>query len=420
MPESYNAAPCAANNFAFHGEKTRKPLTGFDDHTQRSEYGRKNSEGVDGSINPTNKDFDGFYFEDLMRKGPLQGDDLLQYTRQYGPELRPLHRILAPESAEGAGLVHSITSTTALCGASPDLPWYQQNGVTDQDLIYITDPDSRANGLKFEANANVVQIDHPANRVQRLRKAVAVSAKWLEINAPKRINRVMVTLTYRGVDDWRRNHIATYLNVVRSWYARLRPGFPLLYVWVAELQKRGAVHYHCVFWLDKGVTMPKADKRGWWPHGMTNSLRATKPVGYLMKYVSKTQPDGVQGFPKGCRLYGMGGLGETGRRIKRWNFWPGYMKNNCSINDRFKRRVGGGFINKETGQVFLSEFAPLTPDFCWFIRVRRHERLFPADGAFSWISDRPAGYEPPPKRWVAEGPFCWLSARPKVAAVPVL
>ena len=33
--------------------------------------------------------------------------------------------------------------------------------------------------------------------------------------------------------------------------------------------------------------MPKADKQGWWRHGMTNTVPARSPVGYLCKYTSK-------------------------------------------------------------------------------------------------------------------------------------
>ena len=60
----------------------------------------------------------------------------------------------------------------------------------------------------------------------------------------------------------------------------------LHYVWVLELTKRGRPHYHVLFWLPKGVSMPKADKQGWWKHGMTRS-GGHSPVGYLCKYTSK-------------------------------------------------------------------------------------------------------------------------------------
>ena len=79
----------------------------------------------------------------------------------------------------------------------------------------------------------------------------------------------MVTLTYRDDVDWSPRQVSNYLKCVREW-ARRKAIF-LHYVWVLELTKRGRPHYHVLFWLPKGVSMPKADKQGWWKHGMTRS-----------------------------------------------------------------------------------------------------------------------------------------------------
>ena len=95
----------------------------------------------------------------------------------------------------------------------------------------------------------------------------------------------MVTLTYRDDVDWSPRQVSNYLKCVREW-AR-RKGIFIHYVWVLELTKRGRPHYHVLFWLPKGVSMPKADKQGWWKHGMTRSEWAYSPVGYLCKYTSK-------------------------------------------------------------------------------------------------------------------------------------
>ena len=68
---------------------------------------------------------------------------------------------------------------------------------------------------------------------------------------------------------------------------RVAKGIFIHYVWVLELTKRGRPHYHVLFWLPRGISMPKADKQGWWRHGMTNTVPARSPVGYLCKYTSK-------------------------------------------------------------------------------------------------------------------------------------
>src|SRR5688500_13476248 len=105
----------------------------------------------------------------------------------------------------------------------------------------------------------------------------------------------MATLTYRPGDGWRATHIRRCHNAVARWSRRR--GVTLPYVWVAELQLErllhtqaspaSVVHYHVLFWLPKVLTMPKADKQGWWPHGATRTERARHAAGYIAKYASK-------------------------------------------------------------------------------------------------------------------------------------
>jgi hypothetical protein len=237
---------------------------------------------------------------------------------------------------------------------------------------------------------NVIEVIPAEKRVKNLRKSIAVASRWIEANQKsKRGNVVLCTLTYRETHDWRADHISAFTHRVRQWYKRIHPHDQLKYVWVAELQARGAVHYHVIFWLPKGTFLPKADKRGWWPHGSTNNKTATKPVGYLMKYASKTTEDNVKGYPRGCRMYGAGGLGDTGRKCKRWTMWPSYIRQNASVNDPWRRKGGGGFINRETGEILEAEYVPFGAGHCTFIRVRTHPRKIDAAGPFSWLTDRP-------------------------------
>lgn len=162
-----------------------------------------------------------------------------------------------------------------------------------------------------------------------------------------RYRAVMLTLTYRDVDGWRSRHVADCVRHVRSWCAR--KGFRLGYLWVAELQKRGAVHYHVVLWLPKGLTLPKPDKQGWWPHGMTNIAWARKPVGYLAKYASKGED--VQKFPKGLRLHGRGGLDLEQRRYVSWWLLPRYVREVVKeVGEVVRRCTGGGWTVLSTGE----------------------------------------------------------------------
>ncbi|MEJ7685534.1 MAG: hypothetical protein WKG52_00260 [Variovorax sp.] len=216
-------------------------------------------------------------------------------------------------------------------------------------------------------------------------------------------NNVMVTLTYDtkltgavGHHYWKPRHVSDYVRAVRAWFAKRCPGDRLRYVWVAELQQRGVLHYHAVFFLPAGVSMPRADKRGWWPHGMTNTLKSTAPVAYLMKYASKPDSKTIGGFPRGARISGVGGLDAGGSAFKRWCLWPGYVQGNASVADRFRPAPGGGYINADTGESLKAEFAPTGGGFSSFIRIGRTQRavdglgrpLDPA-GPFSWIPDAP-------------------------------
>ncbi|WP_234264907.1 rolling circle replication-associated protein [Hydrogenophaga sp. NFH-34] len=159
-----------------------------------------------------------------------------------------------------------------------------------------------------------------------------------------------VTLTYRGVDDWQADHISKAIQGYRNWCRDNR--IPCRYTWVAELQGRGAVHYHLLCWLPRGFSMPhwdraKGRRAKWWPHGMTNTQKAKAGVGYLMKYLSKL---GEQTrFPKGLRLYGIGGLNKEGRAIRSWLNLPEWVKASHGVGD--VKRLSSGFVVLRTGEV---------------------------------------------------------------------
>jgi len=76
-----------------------------------------------------------------------------------------------------------------------------------------------------------------------------------------RYRAVFQVLTYADADGWNPKDITRYLYTVKAWMARR--GIQARYVWTAELQQRGAVHYNVIWWLPRGVTLPKPDKQGW-------------------------------------------------------------------------------------------------------------------------------------------------------------
>lgn len=229
-------------------------------------------------------------------------------------------------------------------------------------------------------------IDAFSGYLSRLRKNVGIAARLFaasHVKGTRHDRAIMVTLTYAGDNsDWRPKHIAKFTNCLRMWCKRhgIRPK----YVWVGELQKRGVIHYHIVVWLPKHLMLPKPDKQGWWPHGMSNVVAARKPVGYLMKYLSKDASKSFGSFPNGCKKYGIGGLRDLAC-VRRWFNYPRFIQCIADVSQRFQRVAGGGWADAD-GVHYPSEYEYAYVDGKPAVRrVYEHEKLIEPDGAFCWI-----------------------------------
>lgn len=177
-----------------------------------------------------------------------------------------------------------------------------------------------------------------------MRKGIVTAAELLKDAYPGR-KAAMLTLTYADADAWRPGHIKELLRHVRQYLHRRGHGFP--YVWVAELQKRGAIHYHICFWLPRGVKLPKPDQRGWWLHGSSRIEWARKPVGYMVKYASKGC-DGLR-LPDSARMHGCGGLDRDKRNTRAYRMAPAWVRECFEEDDQPRRAVGGGWFSKIRG-----------------------------------------------------------------------
>ncbi|RUS67984.1 hypothetical protein CUZ56_00480 [Saezia sanguinis] len=229
-------------------------------------------------------------------------------------------------------------------------------------------------------------IDPVQGRLARLRKNVGASARLHVVNQPKGFQKdrvIMVTLTYAGDNgDWEPRHISRLIKCLRQWCKRR--AVSCRYVWVAELQKRGVIHYHMAIWLPKGLTLPKPDKQGWWPHGMSKIEQARKPVAYLMKYLSKDTSKCFGSFPRGARIYGVGGLNDL-RCVRRWLNYPRFIKCRSDVYERWQRFAGGGWIDAD-GVHYESEYEHAYIGGQPAVRrVHEHEKLIEPSGAFCWI-----------------------------------
>ena len=175
----------------------------------------------------------------------------------------------------------------------------------------------------------------------------------------------MLTMTYRPGVAWDRRHVSECLKRARHWMARR--GLRLRYVWVMELTKRGFPHYHVMVWLPLGVKLPKLDDAGWWPHGMTRMEWAVCAGGYMAKYVSKGDD---RPMPEGARMYGAGGLEGAALREARWWAKPTWLRDAVTMDDQVARRVGGGWVDLDTGQVFRSPWLVVFEGGAVFIQLR--------------------------------------------------
>lgn len=188
-------------------------------------------------------------------------------------------------------------------------------------------------------------------RVRRAARGIRTSARLLSQRAGA-VRPVMVTLTYARSDGWVPGHLTEYVKRVREW-ARRQALRVWGYVWAAELQQRGAVHYHVLFWLPRRVTLPKSDKRGWWTHGSTRTERARNGPSYISKYASKLESKGGE-FPRGLRLHGAGGLDNRAIVERRWWLMPKWVRDVTEPGSELRRASGGGYVSVLTGEVFLS------------------------------------------------------------------
>lgn len=228
-----------------------------------------------------------------------------------------------------------------------------------------------ATGVFFE-------VDHRRQRMSGLRRSTYWATKALE-NAQREIGGklVMYTLTYRPDVVHSNTHMGRFMDWLRT-----EQGDPL-YCWVAELQKRGAVHYHVLALLPKGITprSPSKNRRSkigtaWgWPYGRTHILRGVKYPHYIQKYISKGDDGDGNEYPANCRTFGachkrLGNYLSSDdikrKRVECYPTWAIECAVEASAGDAYCRVRGGFSI---MGELALSPYSVVTRD-----QIRDRER----------------------------------------------
>jgi len=151
-----------------------------------------------------------------------------------------------------------------------------------------------------QSQKKVLVLDNFRVRYNRMRKRIAL---WVEVlEHVQDMKFIMVTLTYRPEFEWERNHVRTFMQEIR----KILKEDLLAYAWVAEIQKRGAVHYHVMLavpWdLEVGVDIPYPDQTGMWSYGLTRVEVARTPF-YLITYLGKEYQKDFSRYPKGIRTF---------------------------------------------------------------------------------------------------------------------
>lgn len=214
---------------------------------------------------------------------------------------------------------------------------------------------NRLTGEAFEATPDTVFAQRMARMKNRVWWAVCnVSRETHEIGG----RMVMITLTYRRVDQWRPTQITEWS---RYWSREVGRQ----YVWVAELQERGAVHYHFLSSLPAGEYWDKHKYDDEWYHGYTYVTDNIRKPMYIMKYLQKERQKNGREFPKGARIVGstrptryISNRADKERVVSRYPHWVQRIVDEEGGSNGFSvvTRDIGGF--RFDGRLAISPYAP--------------------------------------------------------------
>jgi len=200
-------------------------------------------------------------------------------------------------------------------------------------------------------------------RIKRMKRKLSVffdlikhDSRYAKNNKSKgKYMPVFITLTYEKQELWDAKQISELIAKYKKHFCSggkkaLMKAEDFRYLWVAELQKRGVIHYHLVLWLPRFMPLKglKPDVLGWWKTGFSNVVAVKKSVfAYLQKYLSKGVVRGEDGkfktFPKGARIYGSGGLTKLQRIKTAYKLLPRWVTRVFTDDEVRIRRIEGGF-----------------------------------------------------------------------------
>lgn len=202
-------------------------------------------------------------------------------------------------------------------------------------------------------NGKTFQIDRKRARIRRCQNRVHAWANGVDYLMRSRgdLRMVMVTMTYRPGEEWQPNDITHFLYICRKELGEALFG----YAWAAEMQERGAVHYHLELVVKRGANVPYFDEAGWWVHGTTHfSSGPVRSPYYICSYTSKEGYQKMGDFPLGLRMFAVYIRPGTLSRSQAWNYhisvYPAWLREILVARavlytfESARRKKGGGWI----------------------------------------------------------------------------
>jgi hypothetical protein len=203
---------------------------------------------------------------------------------------------------------------------------------------------------KHRETGEVLTIDAFGARIGRMRRRVYAWSKYLApfIHNTAGFRLVMCTLTLDPQYGWQPGMVRYYMRACKR---NLKHNL-LGYAWTAEMQKRGAVHYHVLLVVRAGTDVPEPDTSGWWPYGSSRRETA-RTVYYIVKYLSKGRfiDDGKYHptLPQGLRIFAVWIAPSFTNEPGYWQFTleklPGWLRELMvqSYQDFTAQRGVGGY-----------------------------------------------------------------------------
>ena len=149
---------------------------------------------------------------------------------------------------------------------------------------------------------------------------------------------------------------------VRGWFEPSRDGGYIRRAGSSYLAEPGDA------WVPPHLMVPKPDKCGWWPHGLSRVERLRCGAAYASKYASKGL-DGAS-FPKGLRLHGRGGLTTDERVVVRWWLLAKWVREHFREAMRDVRKITGGYVSRSDGEWLASPWrVHFEGGVLWVVRI---------------------------------------------------